>query len=174
MSVVWLHQPDSSCQSGFWWCTDQYINIIVISVLFRLIEVDLMWRMDSPTARPITATLHRPGDSATDLTNQSHPSTWMDGHEWPTGSWCRCGTVAQVVRDEQKEDSKDIQILPRLLHSLQGQDKRKGTISQKSFTVRFSWPVDQNKMRQELHLPLPLTSVPTPSRTQFHHFVEHV
>lgn len=147
MSVVWLRLPDTSCQSGFWWCTDQYINIIVISVLFRSIEADLMWRMDSPTASPITATLHRPGDSATDLTNQGHPSTWMDGHEWPTGNWCRCGTTAQVVCDEKKEDSKDSQILPRLLHSLQGQDKLKGTISQKSFTARSSWPVDQNKVR---------------------------
>lgn len=132
-----------------------------------------MWRMDSPTASPITATLHRPDDSATDLTNQTHPSTWMDGHESPTGSGCRRNTIAQVVCDEQKEDSKDSQIIPRLLPSLQGQDKFKGTISQKSFTARCSWPVDQNKVRQKLHLPLPLPSIPIPSRAQFHHFVAH-
>lgn len=123
---VWLQ----ACQTPLASPNSEHVTTVFSSVPLRSTEADHMWRIALPTASPITATLHRTGDSATDLTNQSYPSTWMDGHEQPTGRWCCGGTIADVLCDERKEDGKYSQILlhqfcstaPRMLYCLQGQD----------------------------------------------------
>lgn len=92
--------PDTSCRPGLWWRTDQYSNTVLTSVFFSATEADHMGRMGLPTASSITATLHSPGDSATDLTNQRH--------EWPTGSWCYGGTIAEVLCDRKKRMTANI------------------------------------------------------------------